>query len=131
MKIPAFLRAQSPNLVNLRYVNGCAFDLQGLQSRQPFNYNYTYPTNYTQINNARITELNSYKGGVFQQAVSALTQTDQQAYELSGGGFSVYGFEYKPGTDNAVCSLSHATSAGLSLGSMSLGYQTTRLVGRY
>jgi hypothetical protein len=51
---------------------------------------------------------------VFQQAVSALTQTDQQAYELSGGGFSVYGFEYKPGADDAVCSLSHATSAGLS-----------------
>ncbi len=100
-------------------------------SLQPFNFNYTYQTNSTQIPNTRITELNSYKGGVFQQAVSAITQTDQQAYELSGGGFSVYGFEYKPGTGDAVCSLSHAISAGLNLGSMSLGYQTTRLVGRY
>jgi beta-glucanase (GH16 family) len=100
-------------------------------SLQPFNYNYTYQTNSTQIYNSDLTALNSYKGGVFQQAVSALTQTNQQAYELSGGGFSVYGYEYKPGTSDAVCSLSHVISAQLSLGSMSLGYQTTRLVGRY
>jgi len=38
---------------------------------------------------------------VFQQAVSALSQTDQQAYEMSGGGFSVYGYEYLPGTSDA------------------------------
>lgn len=88
---------------------------------QPFNYNYTYQTNNTQIYNTATTELNSYKGGVFQQAVSALAQTDQKAYELSGGGFSVYGFEYKPGSSDAVCSLSHAISTRLSLGSMSLG----------
>jgi len=63
--------------------------------------------------------------------VSALTQTNQQSYELNGGGFSVYGFEYKPGAGDAVCSLSHAISARLSLGSMSPGYQKTRLLGRY
>ncbi|KAH9996454.1 glycoside hydrolase family 16 protein [Russula vinacea] len=67
----------------------------------PFNYNYTYQTNYTQINNPDITILNPYKGGVFQQAVSALTTTDQQAYELAGGGYSVYGYEYTPGTSDA------------------------------
>lgn len=98
---------------------------------QPFNYNYTYQTNDTQIYNTGITEFNPYKGGAFQQSVSAVTQTDQQAYELSGGLFSVYGFEYKPGTSDAVCSFSHAIFARLSLGSMSLGYQTTRLLGRY
>jgi hypothetical protein len=80
-------------------------------SFQPFNYNYTYASNYTQVYNTATTELNPYKGGVFQQAVSALTQTTQQAYELSGGGFSVYGFEYKPGTGDAVCSLSLAIFA--------------------
>jgi hypothetical protein len=100
-------------------------------SLQPFNYNYTYQTNSTQIYNTGITELNPYKGGVFQQAVSALSKTNQQAYELSGGLFSVYGFEYKPGTDNAVCGLSYDISARLSLGSISLGYQKTRLLGRY
>ena len=74
---------------------------------QPFNFNYTYMTNYTNIYNTSITELNSYTGGVYQQAVSALTTTDQTAYELSGGGFSVYGFEYKPGIGDAVCRLLH------------------------
>jgi hypothetical protein len=44
-------------------------------------------------------------GGAYQQAVSALTTSDQTAYELNGGSFSVYGFEYQPGTDNAVRSL--------------------------
>ena len=34
--------------------------------------------------------------------MSALTTTDQTAYELNGGRFSVYGFEYVPGTDSAV-----------------------------
>jgi hypothetical protein len=80
-------------------------------SPQPFNYNYTYQTNYTQINDADVTTLNPYKGGVFQQAVSALSTTDQQAYELTGGGYSVYGYEYAPGTSDAVCSLLHAICA--------------------
>jgi hypothetical protein len=74
-------------------------------SFQPFNNNYTYFTNDTVIHNSSITQLNKYKGGVYQQAVSALSVTDQGAYEGSEGGYSIYGFEYKPGTDNTVCSL--------------------------
>jgi hypothetical protein len=77
-------------------------------SLQPFNFNYTYFTNDTVIYNSSITQLNSYKGGVYQQAVSALTVTDPTAYEGSEGGYSIYGFEYGPGTSNAVCDLSHA-----------------------
>lgn len=77
---------------------------------QPFNFNYTYMENYTSVYNTSITELNTYRGGVYQQAVSALTATDQTAYELSGGGFSVYGFEYKPGIGDAVCRLLHTIS---------------------
>ena len=41
-------------------------------------------------------------GGVFQQAVSSVTETDQNCYELKKGCFSVYGFEYVPGFDDAV-----------------------------
>ncbi|KAI0307689.1 beta-glucan synthesis-associated [Multifurca ochricompacta] len=68
----------------------------------PFNYNYTWPyQNDSIIYDPDITEINPYKGGVFQQAVSGLTDTNQTAYELNGGDFAVYGFEYKPGTDNA------------------------------
>ena len=75
---------------------------------QPFNYNYTYFTNDTTLYNTSITMFNTYKGGAYQQSISALTVTDQTAYELNGGGFSVYGFEYQPGIDSAVCDLSCA-----------------------
>ncbi|RXW16033.1 hypothetical protein EST38_g9828 [Candolleomyces aberdarensis] len=44
---------------------------------------------------------NDYVGGVLQQTTSGLAQTNQNAYELNGGQFAVYGFEYKPGYDDA------------------------------
>lgn len=87
-------------------------------------------TNYTNIYNTSVTQLNTYTGGVYQQAVSALTTTDQTAYELSGGGFSVYGFEYKPGIGDAVCRLLYTIPIRLSLASILPGYQTMRQVGR-
>jgi hypothetical protein len=35
--------------------------------------------------------------GVFQQAVSGLSWTNQSCYELADGCFTTFGFEYKPG----------------------------------
>ncbi|KAG5642223.1 hypothetical protein DXG03_003392 [Asterophora parasitica] len=67
----------------------------------PFNANYEW-LNTTQnliIPNATTTEYNLYIGGVFQMTTSALTNTNPTAYELNGGGFSTYGFEYLPGFD--------------------------------
>lgn len=87
----------------------------------PFNYNYTYQINSTQIYNTGITQLNPYKGGVFQQAVSAVTQTDQQAYELGRGTFSVYGFEYKPGTGDAYITWVSNSKASWTLLSAAMG----------
>jgi beta-glucanase (GH16 family) len=70
----------------------------------PFTFNYTYPQGDGATTFYNGSELNpEYKGGVFQQAMSALSFTDQQAYELDAGTFSTYGFEYKPGFDDAVC----------------------------
>jgi hypothetical protein len=74
---------------------------------QPFDYNYDYDKDYTTLYNTNNTVLNGFKGGVYQQAVSALTVTDETAYELNGGGYSVYGFEYQPGFDNAARNLSY------------------------
>jgi len=48
-----------------------------------------------------ISTLNSYKGGITQQATSVVTNSNQQCYELDSGCFSIYGFEYQPGFDNA------------------------------
>lgn len=50
-----------------------------------------------------ISQPNDFIGGPTQQATSVITQTDQNCYEGSTGCFSVYGFEYKPGFDDAVC----------------------------
>jgi len=69
----------------------------------PFNYHYEWAFNVSNnmvIEDPTITELNSYTGGVFQQATSGVTQTNQQCYELEGGCSSVYAFEYKPGFDD-------------------------------
>lgn len=72
----------------------------------PFNAGYEWfnttsnPTNLI-IPNSDITTLNPYIGGAFQQATSGVTETDQDCYELTQGCFSIYGFEYKPGFDNA------------------------------
>jgi len=45
--------------------------------------------------------LNSYIGGAFQQTTSGLSVANQECYELAAGCFSIYGFEYSPGFDNA------------------------------
>ncbi|KAJ8509418.1 hypothetical protein ONZ45_g8416 [Pleurotus djamor] len=72
----------------------------------PFNAGYVWFNSSANliIDNPEITELNSYIGGVFQQASSGVSQTDQNCYELRTGCFSVYGFEYKPGFDSAYIS---------------------------
>ena len=41
---------------------------------------------------------NPYQGNNLQQCVSGLGVTNQKCYELSGGCFTEYGFEYKPGS---------------------------------
>ncbi|KZT06000.1 glycoside hydrolase family 16 protein [Laetiporus sulphureus 93-53] len=72
----------------------------------PFNYEYIWhnTTDNYSIGNSSLTELNPYLGGVYQQATSALTWTDQTAYELNGGGYATYGIQYKPGFDDAYIS---------------------------
>ncbi|KAI0319864.1 beta-glucan synthesis-associated [Amylostereum chailletii] len=67
----------------------------------PYNFNYTIPTDANTVYDSDISEFNTYRGGVFQQTVSALTDTNATAYQQSEGGFAVYGFEYKGGFDDA------------------------------
>lgn len=46
--------------------------------------------------------MNTYLGGVYQQAVSGVTIVDQDCYQLGTGCYSVYAVEYEPGFDDAV-----------------------------
>jgi beta-glucanase (GH16 family) len=69
----------------------------------PFNAGYRWfnTTDNIIINDPQITALNRYLGSAFQQATSAVTTTNTEAYELTGGLYATYGFEYKPGFDDA------------------------------
>ncbi|VDC02538.1 unnamed protein product [Peniophora sp. CBMAI 1063] len=81
--------------------------LAGLVSQSaqwaPFNQGYIWKntSDNLKIYDTSISEQNPYIGGKTQQATSALTNTNQDCYELEGGCSSVYGFEYVPGFDNA------------------------------
>ncbi|KAF8127642.1 glycoside hydrolase family 16 protein [Boletus edulis] len=69
----------------------------------PFNaaYQWFNTSGNFDIYDPNITVLNPYVGGVYQQTTSGLTITNQDCYELDVACYSVYGFEYVPGFDNA------------------------------
>jgi len=86
--------------------NGIGYVSQSAQFA-PFDAGYQWfnSTGGQVIVNPDITQHNNYEGGAYQMAVSALSQTNQSCYERGGTGcFAVYGFEYKPGFDNAYIS---------------------------
>jgi hypothetical protein len=65
----------------------------------------------TVIPNKTNTQLNNYKGGAFQQSISAVSNTDQICYEQDAKCYSTYGFEYKPGFDGSVRMLVQVSSS--------------------
>ncbi|CAL1695574.1 unnamed protein product [Somion occarium] len=69
----------------------------------PFNAEYIWfnSSDTYEILDPTVSELNTYLGGAFQQATSVVSETDQTAYEGTGGNFSLYGFQYQPGFDGA------------------------------
>ena len=60
----------------------------------PFNYQYQFNNNSpaTTIFNPSNTQINTYKGGQYQQAVSAVSYIDSQNYNNMG--YATYGYEY-------------------------------------
>jgi len=55
----------------------------------PFDYDYQFDNTSTEIYDTTITQYNSYLGGIYQQAVSGVTDVPSTVY--SGNGFAVYG----------------------------------------
>ncbi|KAI0789619.1 beta-glucan synthesis-associated [Abortiporus biennis] len=86
-------------------ITGDPLSGQVSQSSQwaPFNaaYNWFNDTDTLIIPNTTTTNLNTYKGNVWQQATSGITECDQEGYELTGNKYVVYGLQYKPGFDDA------------------------------
>ena len=69
----------------------------------PFNNAYLWAntTDNYEIPDPDLSLLNDYKGAEYQQAISTTTKTDSNCYQLNTGCKSVYGFQYKPGYDDA------------------------------
>jgi beta-glucanase (GH16 family) len=99
-------------------ISGGAGGQRGVVSQSgqwaPFNAAYTPIDAATNaiIANTSSTALNGYKGGSFQQAISAISNTDQECYELTGQCYSTYGFEYKAGFEGAVSAARARSSDG-------------------
>ncbi|KAL0959642.1 hypothetical protein HGRIS_011344 [Hohenbuehelia grisea] len=69
----------------------------------PYNAGYAWfnTSENMVIANPYKTRRNPYVGGVLQQVTSAITGTDQECYMRKAGCYEVFGFEYKPGFDDA------------------------------
>ncbi|KAL8703583.1 MAG: hypothetical protein Q9201_003231 [Fulgogasparrea decipioides] len=70
----------------------------------PFDIWYQPNTEFIEVYDPTVTLLNSYQGGVFQQALSGLTNINNAWYD--GKGYQKYNFYYTPGkTGNIVWSV--------------------------
>ncbi|KAL7421019.1 hypothetical protein Q5752_003903 [Cryptotrichosporon argae] len=80
----------------------------------PFNPHYYFLNSSNdeyEVYNDNATSINTYLGGVYQQATSALTLTDQDCYTGGTGCFSTYGFEYAPGGDGYITWIANGAKA--------------------
>ncbi|KAI9042891.1 SKN1/KRE6 family beta-glucan synthesis-associated protein [Aspergillus affinis] len=66
----------------------------------PFDVWYMPDYEYTAVYDQQITELNDYRGGEFQQAMSGLTNLNNDWY--NGSAYQSYAFEYTPGAEGNV-----------------------------
>ncbi|EIN12547.1 glycoside hydrolase family 16 protein [Punctularia strigosozonata HHB-11173 SS5] len=64
---------------------------QSLQTA-PYNYQYTFNQDGATIYDDTLTKYNTYKGGLYQQALSGVTEIDSANY--NDNGFATYGFEW-------------------------------------
>ncbi|CAE6417346.1 unnamed protein product [Rhizoctonia solani] len=70
----------------------------------PFNAAFVWDNSSTNlvISDPASSKLNTFIGNEWQQTTSVVTNTNQNCYTQTGGCFSTYGFEYKPGNDGYI-----------------------------
>ncbi|KAJ3490570.1 hypothetical protein NLI96_g1324 [Meripilus lineatus] len=133
-----YVVALLPKLISsrLRYVTfitGKPLTGQVSQSSQwaPFNNEYVWfnTSDNLIIPDADTSFLNTYRGGAFQQATSVVTECNQQAYELTGGVFETYGFQYKPGFDGAYITWISSGTVAWTLKQAGMAADTTVEIG--
>jgi beta-glucanase (GH16 family) len=66
----------------------------------PFDVLWRPNTDWIEVYNPQVSAMNGYQGGVFQQALSTVTNLNNQWYD--GKAYQKYGFDYRPGPDGYV-----------------------------
>ncbi|KAF7168932.1 hypothetical protein CNMCM5623_001826 [Aspergillus felis] len=66
----------------------------------PFDIWYMPDYEFTAVYDRHITQINSYRGGPYQQAMSGLTNLNNKWY--NGNEYQVYAFEYTPGAEGEI-----------------------------
>ncbi len=81
---------------------GAPYQGEASQSMQlaPFNRDYHFNHSGAEVYDASVSEFNNYEGGVYQQAISAVTRIPSQGYELAENPrYVTFGMEYEPDWD--------------------------------
>ncbi|KAJ7753458.1 glycoside hydrolase family 16 protein [Mycena metata] len=81
------------------------------------------------IPDTSISSENAFVGNKFQQTTSVLTNTNQDCYQLKGGCFSTYGFEYKPGYADGYISWITDNKLAWTLNGNMVGADTATQIG--
>ncbi|TFK55574.1 glycoside hydrolase family 16 protein [Heliocybe sulcata] len=109
-------------------ITGTPLSSQVSQSAQwaPFNAGYLWDntTDNEVIADPNISILNSFIGSATQQATSVVTDTTGACYEYEQGCYSVYGFEYKPGFDDAYITWISENKVAWTLNAAGMGADT-------
>ncbi|KAL2352038.1 beta-glucan synthesis-associated protein SKN1 [Cryomyces antarcticus] len=66
----------------------------------PFDTLWRPDTEFIEVYDQSITEINAYQGGVYQQAISGLTNLNNDWY--NGNAYQSYAFEYEPGANGYI-----------------------------
>ncbi|KAK4702195.1 beta-glucan synthesis-associated protein KRE6, partial [Phenoliferia sp. Uapishka_3] len=93
-------------------------------------YEFLNATPQTTVYDEANTYINTYKGGVYQEAVSAVTYTDPTAYELNGGNFATYGWESYPHVDNGYLTWQVSDQPAWQITSASVGPNAPAQIGQ-
>jgi beta-glucanase (GH16 family) len=81
------------------YDNGTGSASQSYQIA-PFDIWYAPDSEYMEVYDDEVTNINSYRGGVYQQALSGVTWLNDDWYD--GNAYQSYSFEYNPGANGNV-----------------------------
>lgn len=66
----------------------------------PFDLLWRPNTDFIEVYDQSTSGMNTYQGGIYQQALSTVTTLNNDWYD--GNGYQIYAFEYQPGSDGYV-----------------------------